>query len=350
MGVFYTMPDAADVAALLDLCEEVDPPVSERKAAQREFWDMSRPPVRWIAGAAPPDVGWNEMRNFEARLAKFLEGAPQLLRENPDYIPVFPTAMGACQQASAFGCEVVQAQDNDTLWGVQQIREYDPDRILALELPPVEAALQGESIEQARRAEEVFGGAVSVRIGDMQGPVDVAGQVWGEENLFRAMFEHPEAAHHLIGLATDLLINFHKAQEAVVTELVGMHCPGSIWMPPELGTGLSEDYAPLLSPRLYEEFSLPYVNRISEACGGMWVHCCGAFEHNYENMLKISNLRGINPAPPEIDWPRLVATFGEVCCLAPGMSHAGPKIWGDTEGFRRYLEATTPKSVHLFLP
>lgn len=340
----------ADLESLRDFWQEADPPLAERRARLLAFWDMSRPPARWIQSAAPADVGWNDIRCFEARLAKFLEGAPPLLRDNQDYVPVFPVHIGAVQQASAFGCEIVQVRDEDTLWARPLLREYDPDRILALELPPVEAGLQGESLEMARQAEAFFGGAVPVRIGDMQGPVDVAGQVWGEENLFRAMFEHPAAAHHLIGLAADLLIAFHRALEAAVTELVGMHCPTSIWMPPGFGTGLSEDYAPLLSPRLYEEFSLPYVNRISRACGGVWIHCCGAFEHNWGNFLKIEALRGLNPAPPEVDWPRVVETFGAVCCLAPGMSHGGPRLWGDAEGLKRYLQETTPPSVHLFLP
>jgi hypothetical protein len=321
-----------DLDALRDFWQEADPPLPERKARLLEFWDMSRPPARWVRGVAPADADWNHLRSFEARLEKFLQGAPQLLRDCPDYLPVFPTHIGAAQQASAFGCEVVQVQDNDTLWGRQLFHDYDPD----------------ESIELARQAEEFFGGAIPVRIGDMQGPVNVAGQVWGEENLFRAMFEHPQAAHHLIGLAADLLIAFHQAQEAVVSELVGMHYP-LLWMPPGFGTGLSEDYAPLLSPRLYEEFSLPYVNRISAACGGVWVHCCGNFTHNFNNFLQIRDLRGLNPAPPIIDWEQLVAQFGDVCCLAPGMSLGGDKRWGDAAGFQKYLEETTPPSVHLFV-
>ncbi len=339
-----------DLDSLRDFWQEADPPLTERKARLREFWDMSRPPDHWVLSAPVADVGWNEIRSFEARLAKFLETSPQLLRDYPDFVPVFPTHIGAIEQVTAFGAQVVQLQDEDTLWARQPMREYDPDRILALTVPPVEAGLQGECLELARQAEAFFGGAIPIRIGDMQGPVDVAGQVWGEENLFRAMFEHPAAAHHLIGLCADLLIAFHQAQEALVTEFVGLHCPANQWMPPEYGTALSEDYAPLLSPGLYEEFSLPYVNRVSAACGGVFLHCCGAFEHNWGNFLKIHNLRGLNPAPPEIDWPRLVAVFGEVCCLAPGMSHGGPRIWGDAEGFRKYLQKTTPVSVHLFLP
>jgi hypothetical protein len=338
-----------DLESMRNFWQDADPPLAERKARLLEFWDMSRPPARWVRGVAPPDADWNHLHSFEARLEKFLEGAPQCLKDCPDYIPVFPTQIGPAQQASAFGCEVIQVQDNDTFWGRQLFHDYDPDHILSMTPPAPDAGFQGESIEHARQAEEFFGGAISVRIGDMQGPVDVAGQVWGEENLFRAMFEHPEAAHHLIGLAADLLIGFHKAQEAVVSEFIGMHCPSNIWMPPGFGTALSEDYAPLLSPRLYEEFSLPYVNRISDACGGVWIHCCGNFTHNFGNFLKIKNLRGINPAPPIIDWEQLVALFGEVCCLAPGMSLGGAQRWGDDEGFKKYLAETTPKGAHLFV-
>ncbi len=74
-----------DLDSLRDFWQEADPPLPERKARLREFWDMSRPPDRWITGAPVADVGWNDIRSFEARLSKFLEGAPALLRASTRY-------------------------------------------------------------------------------------------------------------------------------------------------------------------------------------------------------------------------------------------------------------------------
>jgi hypothetical protein len=334
---------------LRDFWREADPPLEERMAFVRDFWDMTCRPERWTRGANPGDIAQEEQEDFEKRLGKFLKEAPRLLAQEPDYIPVFPTIIGAVEQASAFGCEIVQVGGSDTIWAKPLITSYDPDAILALELPLVGAGLQGKCLNLARQAEEFFRGGIPVRIGDMQGPVDVAGMVWPMEHLFRAMIEHPNVVHHLVGLATELLINFHKAMEAEVTQFTGLHCPGSMWMPPELGTALSEDFAPMLSPAMYAEFSLPYVNRISEACGGVFIHCCGKFDHNYQNFLQIHNLRGVNPAVPPAEWPSFVEAFAEAGTMAAFMGPGATERWADHDVFLEYLQAHTPRSAHLFL-
>jgi len=330
----------------LSCLDEIEPSVEERQAWLREFWDMSRPAERFAEDFGQEDLVYNAARDFEARLAKFQEVAVSSASAARDHIPVFPTIIGAVQQASAFGCEIREAQDADTLWSVPIIKEYDPDAVMALELPPVDAGLQGESLNLARQLEEYYGGQVGVRLPDMQGPADVAGAVWEPMHLFRAMVEHPEAAHHLIDLSTQLLINLHQAMEATVTELVAPHWP-NIWIPPGYGTALSEDFAPMLSPEMYEEFCVPYVNRISDACGGVFIHCCGTFEHNFENLSKLHNLRGINPSIPIVSWEQVLEYFEDVCVLVPGLNQKNQGLWSSTEEGRQWLRDNTPAGTHL---
>ncbi|MGD9494855.1 MAG: hypothetical protein AB7Y46_00965 [Armatimonadota bacterium] len=336
--------------ALFEAMEVADPPIAERVARWRAFWDMTEPPERPMQAAGCADVRMSEQHDFELRAARFMQGAAEAICTQPDYVPVFPTIIGAHQQASAFGCETFLVDADSSIWSRPLLRQYDPDAVLALELPPVDAALQGASITVARQVEAFFDGRMAVRIPDMQGPLDVAGQVVGPERLLRMLAEHPDAAHHVIGLATQLLIDFYRAMAAAVTELVGPHCPGGLWCPPELGSALSEDYAPLVSRAMYEEFSLPYIQRIADETGGLFIHCCGTFEHTYASMASVDGLTGVNPAIPVVEYPHFAAAFGEACVLAPTMSVGWERRWPDRAAFHEYLVAQTPPGAHLVLP
>ncbi|MGI5819563.1 MAG: hypothetical protein ACOX9R_15845 [Armatimonadota bacterium] len=334
---------------LLQAMDEAEPSIDERRARWRAFWDMRQPPERPMRAAAAGDVRMAEQHIFEHRVARFIATAPDLVRDCPDYVPVLSTTVSAHQQASAFGCETFLTDPDGSIWSRPLLQRYDPDAALGLELPAVSAGLQGASIELARETERFFDGRVGTRIPDMQGPLDVAGQVLGPEHLLRMLIEHPDAARHVIGLATQLLIDFYRAMEAEVTELVGPHCPPGLWCPPELGNAVSEDYAPLVSRAMYEEFSLPYIQRIADETGGLFIHCCGEFEHTCESMASIEGLTGMNPAIPVLDWPQFAAAFADVCVLAPSRS-IGAERWPEMASFHQYLLDNTPEGAHLVLP
>ena len=50
----------------------------------------------------------------------------------------------------------------------------------------------------------------------------------------------------------------------------------------------------VLSPKLYREFALPYVNEVSEEFGGVFIHSCGNILHQLDNLAQVHNLRGLN--------------------------------------------------------
>lgn len=322
--------------------------VQRRKEWLRRFWDPSQPierhAVRRVRSSRNPQV----LDGYEQRLREFIAYTLDHDNVDDDHVPTWETYVGATQQASAFGCKIVRFGE-DQPWALPVVEDYDPEAVMALELPPEDAGQLGESLDLTRRFEEDFEGLYPVRIADMQGPGDIAGQVWKDEHFFRSLIEHPEAAHHLISLATELLIRFARAQRAACTELTGCHCP-HVWMPPESGVGLSEDYAPVLSPEQYEEFSLPYVNRISRELGGVFIHCCGDFAHQLDNFERIENLRGIHFTPPEVDWRPVVERFADRCVLIPTMSYpTGPKVWKDVGEMNAEILSGSPPEARLWL-
>jgi hypothetical protein len=128
---------------------------------------------------------------------------------------------------------------------------------------------------------------------DLQGPLDTAYLVWDSCDFMVAMYEHPKEAHHLLRLVTDLIIKFTKELRSKVGEFVPAHFP-PVYLPDGLGITVSEDCLAVLSAKCWEEFSLPYLNEVSEEFGGVVIHSCGNIAHQLGNLKKVHQLRGIN--------------------------------------------------------
>ena len=120
-----------------------------------------------------------------------------------------------------------------------------------------------------------------------------------------------------------------------------------VYMPPRMGVGMTEDFMHLLSPGLYEEFGLPYVNRIAREFGGVFLHCCGVFKQHLPVVKRIENLRGLDTMyafshPDELNeaFPDVVHTMW--LDYAEGVrSFAGEGYMG----FLRFLLDHTPRGI-----
>ena len=131
-----------------------------------------------------------------------------------------------------------------------------------------------------------------------------------------AMYTNPAEVHHLMRLCTDLIIDHVKAMRTKVDELVPAHVP-TVYLPDGMGLAVSEDVLALLSPSLYETFSLPYLNELSEEFGGILIHSCGNFEHQLDVLAKVHNLRGINFGVSETRFEAVWDKFGGKTAVIP---------------------------------
>ena len=120
-----------------------------------------------------------------------------------------------------------------------------------------------------------------------------------------ALYENPKEVHILLNMVSDLIIEFVKNQQSIVKEFVPNHWPG-IWMPDRFGISVSDDLMAVISPDLYEEFALPYNNKISDAFNGVFINCCGDFRHNLDNLAKHKKLRGVDFKASEISYPAVI--------------------------------------------
>ncbi|MEI6875738.1 MAG: uroporphyrinogen decarboxylase family protein, partial [Spirochaetota bacterium] len=233
--------------------------------------------------------------------------------------------------ASAFGCKIEnfdhQLPASRPLVGGDRASA----EVLRLGLPPVDAGMLGDILEMTSYFEKATGGRYPIAVTDLQSPMDNAYLVWNSCDFMVAMYTDKEAVHHLLRLCTDLFIGFVKEMRSRVSTFIPAHFP-PVYLPDGKGVALSEDTLAVLSPDLFVEFALPYLNEVSEEFGGLFVHPFGTFEHQLPGMKKIRGLRGVNFSVSATRFEAVRDALGDHCCLIPHCSAENiVRSFGSTE-------------------
>lgn len=272
-----------------------------------------------------------------------------------DYVPIRPTYLGTGVFPSAFGSPV-QWFENADPW-VEPVMSADASAVYALRQPTVQDGLLCRVLDLTRfmatEPANVLGSdsPVRVRVTDVQGPLDVAYLVWHSEEFLIALHKHPEEAQTLMRMCTDLVIDFVQEQRSAAkslgAEFVPCHYP-PIWMPDGWGIAVSDDCAALLSPRQYAQFALPYLNEVSDAFGGVFVHSCGDFTHNLGNLEKVRNLRGIDFAVGEQPLGPIAERFSGRCVLSVRLGLDKDRKFASIPDWVEHVvrSAPTPKGLY----
>jgi uroporphyrinogen-III decarboxylase len=310
-----------------------DQSVEARKARWRALWSMEDlPRPLWFVPASPiltaahmysmqrmPIDQLFTNRELQYEISMTVNTAFEAMQSESyldDFIPHLQPQMGVGVFASAFGCEVEFPRDQMP-WTYPVIRAGDPaEKVYELEPPHVESGLLGDVLDYARYFDEKAGHRYPIAMTDLQGPMDTAYLVWDSCDFMVAMYEHPKEVHHLMRLCTDLIVGFVKKFRNTVKEMVPAHFP-PVYLPDGMGLAISEDVMAVLSPSLYEEFSLPYVNELSEEFGGILIHSCGNFEHQIPALKKVKGLRGINFGVSETGFEAIWEAFGGKTAVIP---------------------------------
>ena len=203
---------------------------------------------------------------------------------------------------------------NGTFWGGKPRRDstgenifLDPvaqtiDEALALDImppdhPDLDAARALRLFRELRSRPELED--LWFRTTDFQGPLNTAGLVLKEEELFVAMYTDPGKVHAFLAKVTDFLVELGR----YFMRESGSRVCGNIWpytfLPCDLGLSITEDLMPLLSPEQYREFGIPYVKRLADEFGSLLIHCCGPWGRHVENLAAA----GINICGVEFHYP-----------------------------------------------
>lgn len=301
----------------LDKIDELYPPerINSSKERWRKVWRGEKPSGRYpFAYANMLFNYYDDVHTPEERMRMSLDEIIARGRLNDDYIPsIFP----GCRQATI-----------PTMFGAKEVicgRDYTCEKIIHSyeDIDKLPEPYLGSGtvacgwLEMQKYLLEETGGRVPIHVTDMQGPTDVAGQLWGYSDLFIAAYEEPEYYHRLMTKLTQAFILFWKGQKDILGDcFVGTHLFGWDWVPEDMGVSISADSIVMVSPDFFDEFFKPYIEAIGKELGDISLHSCGDFSQVLKNLVAISGLRAINAGQMTVEQLIKAGLDGRTMSLA----------------------------------
>ena len=264
-----------------------------------------------------------------------------------DLVPALCPTLGVIAVPSAFGAEVVWWENDFP--AVRPVIGDRLEKVRELARPRVTDGELGRILDYTRAFLERTGGETPIRLGDIQGPLDNAALIFGHTSFLEALITAPREVHQLLDMITDLMIEFASTQRGIVRAAGAEFVPSSFqpWLPDGRGISVANDVAVMLSPELHDEFGVPYLNRLSDAFGGVYIHSCGDWTHLFSSLEKIRGLRGLEFGASEAPYGKVLARFGGRTVLACRVGlHRDIRFAGMADFVRKIIAAApTPRGL-----
>lgn len=196
--------------------------------------------------------------------------------------------------ATAFGAKLI-IRENDQPFFEPAV--HTAEEVLALKKPDLNRdGILRQLLERIDYYNEATRGKIPLTPSDTAGPWSIATQIWHYEDMLEAIHTAPEAVHYLLDLVTECIIDFYNIQETRIGRWSGTHVSLPYpWYPS--GTGIGDDCMVCVSPSIWEEFFLPYNDRLAREYGGIFYHCCMGYERYFESLTKSYNFIGFDADP-----------------------------------------------------
>ncbi|HPC45048.1 MAG TPA: uroporphyrinogen decarboxylase family protein [Candidatus Latescibacteria bacterium] len=315
---------------LMRLNDVFDPERSSKSVERQKnvclFRKSDRLPVAFVLDEVP---GWERIRLDEAY------ACPELMLLN-ELRPIYGSALVGDDRAntiranfgvgilpSLFGCEIKLTYD--AMPWVEPLNNREAiAKIVSAGAPDLRGGLWARIEEFQEFAIAQLADFPALRSGirlsmcDMQGPFSIAHLVWGND-IYYAVVDDPDLVRDFLELVTDVYIRFVRQEREATkaddefTEFLNVLVPGKIL--------IREDSATNLSPAMYEEFCLPYIQKTLDAFPG-GVHYCGAGHQFFELVAGCRNLTAMNFGNPEMQRPERVRSLA-----ARGIAVVGWGLW-----------------------
>ncbi|MCX6359063.1 MAG: hypothetical protein NT029_04605 [Armatimonadetes bacterium] len=237
--------------------------------------------------------------------------------------------------ASAFGCSVHDFEGSNAAARPLVTTAQEADR---LPNPSPTSGALGRILELAGLVQDRLGPDVPITGPDYQSPFDIAALVWNKEDMYRAIYDTPDAVARLVAKCTTLVGSFVSEYGREFPQAIHSHCP-YYWTPPELGFSLSEDEAGCMSPAMFDRFCMPSLVELSDAFGGLFIHCCADADYQHPAFLRVPNLRAVNRVFVRGPLPTVRDFSGKAVIMV---------AWSDLETVRGLLGLSLPNTRWLF--
>ncbi|MFV0401207.1 MAG: hypothetical protein ACK5LX_11395 [Oscillospiraceae bacterium] len=279
------------------------------KARWRAMWEGRTPTDRY-----PFQFGsigfnyYNESFSKEDGLRAYLDEIINRGFVQDDFIPAFfPGCHQGTIPAMLGAKEIVVGYDHSN----ERIL-FKPEDIDNLPEPSILPGTSGwRWLEMQRYYVEECEGVLPVHVCDMQGPVDVAAQLFGYDNLFLCAYDDEDRYNALMRKVCDAYCILWEAQAKALGNLfIGTHLFGWNWVPPSNGASLSADSMAMVSGNFFEEFYSPHLATVAERLGKLSVHSCGNFTAVIPTLGALPFVHAVNASQLSLEeileagWPR----------------------------------------------
>lgn len=219
------------------------------------------------------------------------------------YTHTIPLAMGCEKSFTSEGKE----------WIAPRIKSVED--IKAIEVPPVRHGRTGEILDEVERMMEKNPDSI-IRFPDIQSPLGVAELMW-DESFYLSLISYPEEVHQLLEKITVFTIAYIKELQKVMGDKSNPCCFPYIWSDAP-GYYIADDTNSMVSPEMHLEYSVNYINRITDAVGPVHYHSCTWLSPYYENIGKIRNAKARNwSIIVSADPAEIIREFSGKAFLAP---------------------------------
>lgn len=322
--------------------------LAEKREILRHFWKRAeRGPVFYIGSPGTSPLLEGTLPSFEELLGEELSRLNTRKAIHDFDIPALRTDFGTSIFPSAFGAPV-RFEKGRYPWN-EPIVFDEPTVVYRLTKPSVRDGLLGMVLDFTHFVVRETNGQLPVKMTDLQGPVDVAYLLWESNNFFLALFEAPKAVHHLLEMITELIIEFVHAQKKAAREAEFIPCHLQHYLPWGEGICVSEDLLSILSPELYREFAIPYLNVLSEEFGGVFIHSCGNFTHNLQVLAEVKGLKGINFGATETPFERVISELGGKVVISPHFGLNKDIVFSSVAEYLKHLQNVGRDTPFLYI-
>lgn len=179
------------------------------------------------------------------------------------------------------------------------------------------------------------------------GACDTVNYATGSTQLLMGFYENPKAVHHLLNMATDIIIgHILECRKIAGDRLVSDHTrllDGCYCICSEIRSQFSAEH--------YEEFEAPYLKKIGEAVGPLHIHVSGPIEQSVPATLKDRNIKHMKFWLKDSDLKSVVDLIGGQVSIDLFRNNCMPALSFDTVAdFYRYIFETIRPETRLVIP
>ena len=252
-----------------------------------KFWD-SGSGVAVYRRFRVPEVFSSGCRDMEYSLGLQLAALKESMNYQGDIANFLEPWYGIGTIAGAFGMDYVWHENQApaipaSFHSVKEALDFDYK-------PVEETAIGKRTLEMIEYFLLGTKGIIPMSLTDTQSPLNIAAQLMDISTLFYEIYDNPEDYMKLLGVITSLHVDYSGKQKDLIGDALASPGHGFPSSQSFSGIGMSDDNMLMISDDMYEEYEIPFREKIGEAFGGAVFHSCGNWSKRIPVVKRIRNL------------------------------------------------------------